>query len=110
MGAEIARSHHERFDGSGYPDGLVAYDIPLAVRIVALADVFDALTSVRVYKTAIEPEVARSMIDQDSGKHFDPKVVDAFHSGWEDFLSVCELVDHSKPELVENSASTDVRR
>ena len=110
MGAEIARSHHERFDGSGYPEGLTAYDIPLSARIAALADVFDALTSVRVYKTAIEPEVARSMIDADAGKHFDPKVVEAFHNGWADFLDVCQLVDNTDPELVEATASTDIRR
>ncbi len=110
MGAEVARSHHERFDGSGYPDGLCAYDIPLSARIAALADVFDALTSVRVYKMAIEPEVARSMIDADSNRHFDPKVVAAFHSGWADFLDVCKLVDNSNPELVAAEASTDIRR
>ena len=58
MAVKIARSHHERFDGSGYPDGLTGQDIPLSARIVALADVFDAITSARVYKSASEPVVA----------------------------------------------------
>lgn len=88
MAAEIAEAHHERFNGSGYPNGLSGTDIPLSARIVALADVYDALTSVRVYKSAFEPEVAKSMIEDDSGKHFDPVVVDAFRERFEDFLEV----------------------
>lgn len=110
MGAEVARSHHERFDGSGYPDGLAEYEIPLSARIVALADVFDALTSIRVYKTAIEPEIAKAMIENEQCRHFDPDVVDAFRLGWQEFLHVRSLVDNSRPELVEAGASTDIRR
>lgn len=110
MGADIARSHHERFDGTGYPDGLAGSDIPLAARIVALADVFDALTSVRVYKSALEPEVAKTMILKESGTHFDPVVVDAFSTSWKEFLNVRALIDNSKPQLVEAEASSDVRR
>ena len=110
MGAEVARSHHERFDGSGYPDGLAEYEIPLSARIVALADVFDALTSIRVYKTAIEPEVAKAMIENEQGRHFDPDVVDAFRSGWQEFLHVRSLIDNSRPELVEAGVSGDIRR
>jgi putative two-component system response regulator len=86
MAAQIARAHHERFDGSGYPDGLVGLDIPLVGRIVALADVYDALTSVRVYKSAFDVSIARSMIEQETGKHFDPVVVDAFRKRHDDFL------------------------
>ncbi|MEM1107346.1 MAG: HD domain-containing phosphohydrolase [Planctomycetota bacterium] len=85
MAMDIARSHHERWDGSGYPDGLAGEDIPLSARIAALADVFDALTSVRVYKDAFTVEVARSMIEEESGRHFDPAVVDAFLACFEDF-------------------------
>lgn len=88
MAVEIARSHHERIDGSGYPDGLEGLEIPLAARIVAVADVYDALTSVRVYKSAFEPQVAVSMIKNESGKHFDPAVVDAFRKRHDDFLQV----------------------
>ena len=103
MGAEIARSHHERFDGSGYPDGLAEYEIPLSARIIALADVFDALTSVRVYKTAIEAEVAKTMIESERSRHFDPDIVDAFRSGWQEFLYVRSMVDSGKPELAETA-------
>lgn len=110
MGADIARAHHERFNGSGYPDGLSGEDISLAARIVALADVYDALTSIRVYKTALEPEVARSMIIEETGKHFDPIIVDAFCAGWEELLHVRALVDNSMPELVDAAVSRDIRR
>lgn len=88
MAAEIARTHHERYDGSGYPAGLVGQDIPLSGRIVALADVYDALTSVRVYKTAFDVEVAKSMILEESGKHFDPVIIEAFCDCWDEFLKV----------------------
>lgn len=88
MGADIARYHHERYNGTGYPNGLQGQAIPLAARIVALADVFDALTSVRVYKSAFEPEVAHSMIVEQSGKHFDPTIVQAFCNRWCDFLKI----------------------
>ncbi|ODA29486.1 HD domain-containing phosphohydrolase [Planctopirus hydrillae] len=77
---DIAASHHEKFDGSGYPAGLKGTEIPLAARIVALADVYDALTTKRVYKEACSPEVTREIIVNSSGTHFDPDVVDAFIS------------------------------
>ncbi|MFB0525042.1 MAG: HD-GYP domain-containing protein, partial [Phycisphaerae bacterium] len=110
MAAEIARSHHERFDGSGYPAGLSGQHISLTGRIVALADVYDAITSSRVYKSAFEPEVAKNMIVKEEGKHFDPAVVDAFRAGWDDFVNVRGLVDSHKPDLVESTASGDARR
>lgn len=78
MARDIALTHHERFDGKGYPSGLTGDEIPLAGRIVALADVFDALISRRVYKAAYSADIARSMIETERGKHFDPHVVDAF--------------------------------
>jgi PAS domain S-box-containing protein len=107
MAAEIARSHHERFDGSGYPSGLSGQHISLAARIVALADVYDAITSTRVYKSAFEPMVAKNMIEKEEGKHFDPAVVEAFRAGWKDFVNVRGLVDGHKPELVESTTSDD---
>jgi putative two-component system response regulator len=88
MAIDIARHHHERFDGSGYPDKLSGHSIPLAARIVALADVFDALTSIRVYKAAFTIEVARSMIEAESGNHFDPAVVEAFKARFDDFARI----------------------
>ena len=88
MGRDIAASHHERFDGSGYPDGLKGDEIPLCGRIVALADVYDALTSKRVYKAAFAHDVARSMILTDAGTHFDPAIVDAFIQNENRFESI----------------------
>jgi len=78
MAMEIARCHHEKWDGSGYPDGLAGERIPLAARLMAVADVFDALTSSRPYKTAMSREQAVAIIAQGSGSHFDPQVVEAF--------------------------------
>jgi putative two-component system response regulator len=88
MAREIALTHHERYDGSGYPQGLVGLEIPLSGRIVALADVYDALTAKRVYKNALSHEVARSMIVEESGVHFDPDVVDAFIEAEADFIQI----------------------
>ncbi len=87
LARDIALTHHERFDGSGYPAGLAGEDIPLCGRIVALADVYDALISKRVYKAAFSHDVARSMIVEEAGKHFDPGIVEAFVEHEQDFLS-----------------------
>ena len=78
MGAAIALSHHERWDGGGYPRGLSAEKIPIEGRIVAIADVFDALTSHRVYRDAFTVEQAREMMLAEAGKHFDPVLLQAF--------------------------------
>lgn len=75
---QIVRSHHERWDGSGYPQGLKGEEIPLAARVVALADVYDALTTTRPYKPAWSPERAREALLAGRGSQFDPAVVDAF--------------------------------
>lgn len=80
MARDIAISHHEKWDGSGYPIGLAGDNIPMAGRIAALADVFDALTSLRPYKKAWPIEDALSFIKDNSGKHFDPALVEAFFS------------------------------
>lgn len=78
MAEEIARHHHEKWDGSGYPDGLRGMEIPLSARIVALADVFDALTSRRVYKEAFSLEASLEIIKSSRGNHLDPIIVDVF--------------------------------
>jgi hemerythrin-like metal-binding protein len=78
LAADIARWHHEKFDGTGYPDGLAGDAIPLGARIVAVIDVFDALTGERPYKQPWPEEKALDFICAQSGKHFDPKVVEAF--------------------------------
>ena len=93
MAVDIAQYHHERFDGTGYPEGLKGNQIPLAARIVALADVYDALTSSRVYKPAFRPKIAYVMICQERGRHFDPVIVDAFIARHDDFLQVRKLID-----------------
>ena len=78
MARDIAATHHERFDGTGYPAKLAGQQIPLCGRIVALADVYDALTSKRVYKDAYGHNIAKSIILKESGVHFDPDIVEAF--------------------------------
>lgn len=84
MAVEIARSHHERWDGSGYPDSLTGEDIPLAARIVAVADVFDALTSKRQYKPAWSAERGCAYILERADTHFDPVIADCFGNCFED--------------------------
>jgi putative two-component system response regulator len=78
MGVDVARSHHEKWDGSGYPDNLKGVAIPLAARIVAVADFYDALTSNRCYRPAVSHADTCRMIQESSGTHFDPDVVAAF--------------------------------
>jgi putative two-component system response regulator len=97
MARDIAATHHERFNGTGYPQGLRGDAIPLAGRIVALADVYDALTSRRVYKPAFTHEVARSMIVAESGQHFDPEVVAAFLSAEVEFQAINERFSRQLP-------------
>ena len=76
--AAVVRSHHERWDGSGYPDGLAGDAIPLAARIFAVADVLDALTTTRPYRTASPITRARALMQADRGRHFDPQVMAVF--------------------------------
>ena len=80
MAVEIACSHHERFDGGGYPYGLKGEEIPLSARIVAVADVYDALTTHRVYKPAIDHDDAARLILSGAGAQFDPTVIEAFRA------------------------------
>jgi putative two-component system response regulator len=86
----IAQSHHERWDGTGYPDKLQGEAIPMAARIMALADVFDALTSRRVYKEAVSVEAAQATICAERGKHFDPALVDIFLNLREKFAKIAQ--------------------
>ncbi len=85
---EIAQGHHEKWDGSGYPGGLAGDDIPVSARLMALADVYDALRSERVYKPAFSHEKARIIIVRGRGSHFDPAVVDAFLAEEAAFLAI----------------------
>ena len=88
LAREIVYTHHERWDGSGYPEGLKGDQIPIAGRLMALADAYDALTSKRVYKSELTHEEAVEIILEEKGSHFDPAVVDAFLRIKEDFRRI----------------------
>jgi len=88
LAAEIAGGHHEKWDGSGYPNGLKGEEISIASRAMALADVYDALTMKRVYKEAMPPAKAKAIITEGRGKHFDPEMVDIFLEKEEDFIRI----------------------
>jgi putative two-component system response regulator len=94
----IALAHHERWDGSGYPAGLSGEDIPLEGRIVALADVFDALTSTRPYKAAWPVDKAWSYIGEQRGRHFDPRLTDHFLDNLDAILKIREDVGDDVPD------------
>ena len=87
---QVAHFHHERWDGSGYPEGQKWDAIPIPARLMALADVFDALISRRVYKSPMPIELARDIISGERGRHFDPEVVDAFLADFDDFVAVAK--------------------
>jgi putative two-component system response regulator len=90
LAKEIARWHHEKWDGSGYPDGLAGEAIPISARLMAIADVFDALITVRVYKPAMSYPEARDIIASGQGSHFDPDMVDAFIANFAEFSAIAE--------------------
>lgn len=95
---QITHYHHEKWDGTGYPDGLKAEAIPLSARLMAVADVFDALISPRAYKPATPIKQVRDIIASERGTHFDPEVVDAFTANFEDFIKVAQQYQ-SHPRL-----------
>jgi putative two-component system response regulator len=99
MARDIASAHHEKFDGQGYPRGLVGNAIPLSARIMALADVYDALTSRRVYKEPFSHFRTRCMIVEEAGMHFDPIIVDAFLAREQDFIAIHDQFTESDEEL-----------
>ena len=100
LAEEIARSHHEKYDGSGYPRGLAGQQIPLSARIVAVADVFDALSSERPYKPAWPLAQARLYLQQNKGSHFCPRCIDAFLGAWDEVLAIRD----SLPDPVHHDA------
>ncbi len=102
LGEIIALYHHERWDGTGYPYGLKGTQIPLAARIVAIADVFDALTSDRPYRRALSEEEAFKIIEEGAGTHFDPKIVEVFLKAREEILEIKYIFsDTERPKLVD---------
>jgi putative two-component system response regulator len=96
---EIAMWHHEKWDGSGYPDGLAGDAIPIPARLMALADVFDALASKRIYKEAMPFETAVELISQGAGSHFDPAVVEAFLANLDTFRDILERFADTEESL-----------
>ncbi|HEX6017743.1 MAG TPA: two-component system response regulator [Burkholderiaceae bacterium] len=102
---QIARHHHERWDGLGYPDGLAGDAIPLPARLMALADVFDALISRRVYKPALPYARARDIIAGSRGTHLDPDVVDAFLADFDSFRAIAERHADTDEALAAKEAS-----
>jgi len=109
MARDIAFTHHERFDGTGYPYELSGSQIPLCGRITAVADVYDALTSKRVYKAEYSHETAKEIITEGRGNHFDPFLVDVFLACEEQFIEIRQrFQDSDEPQLVNESVQTAV--
>jgi putative two-component system response regulator len=102
---QIARHHHERWDGHGYPDGLAGDAIPLAARLMALADIFDALISRRVYKPALPHLRAREIIAGSRGTHLDPDVVDVFIADFDTFRAIAERHADTAEDLAAKEAT-----
>jgi response regulator RpfG family c-di-GMP phosphodiesterase len=99
VACKVAASHHEKFDGTGYPARLKGEQIPIYARVVSVADVFDALCMQRVYKPKWDPEKARQYINEESGKSFDPAVVDAFGKVYGDILKM-QLAGDGKTTII----------
>jgi putative two-component system response regulator len=104
MAHEIALTHHECFDGSGYPFGLAGQNIPLCGRITALADVYDALTTKRVYKDAFGHDVASSIIQEGSETHFDPDIVQSFIRNKDKFTQIREQFSKAESQRLQDEA------
>ena len=102
----IAAYHHEKWDGTGYPEGLSGIKIPFSARVMAVADVFDALVSKRIYKPQMPIEKAFSIIREGAGSHFDPEIVEVFFAAQDEIQKTKEMFDRmesdqNKPDNVE---------
>ena len=104
MAKEIAYSHQEKWDGSGYPEGLSGDDIPISARLMAVADVYDALISRRVYKAGMSHEKAVAIIKEGRGSHFDPDVADAFMALTENFRDIAGRYADSDSDIDQKAA------
>ncbi|MDG2383642.1 MAG: HD domain-containing protein [Pirellulaceae bacterium] len=109
IAAQIALCHHERWDGTGYPRGLAGEAIPIEARITAVADVFDALSSSRPYKSAFMPDACLKMMLQEKGKHFDPRIMNAFVSCRDRLWSIRQQVERSEGERSEGERHAAAR-
>lgn len=101
LAAEVALSHHERFDGSGYPSGLAGEAIPLSGRIVAVVDFFDALTMDRCYRPAFSDELALQMLEEQRGRAFDPRIVDTFLEHAATLVALRDRLNDMKPAVID---------
>jgi putative two-component system response regulator len=99
LAAKMALTHHERIDGTGYPAGAAGEEIPIEGRICAIADVFDALTSDRVYRHAFQPDEARAMMLEGRGTQFDTELLDLFFGSFEDVLAIRRAAGANEPTL-----------
>jgi putative two-component system response regulator len=106
---QIARHHHERWDGTGYPDGLAGDAIPVAARLMAVADVFDALISRRVYKEPLSFDEARAIIAAEHGRQFDPDMTDAFIANFGGFCAIAQRYADSEASVALKLASVAQR-
>jgi putative two-component system response regulator len=104
LAKEIAYGHQEKWDGSGYPQGLATDDIPISARLMAVADVYDALISRRVYKPGMPHEQAVEIIREGRGKHFDPDICDAFLANAEQFQNIAVQFADSDQDLARQLA------
>ncbi len=95
LAAEIALHHHEKFDGSGYPRGLCGKEIPISARVVALIDYFDALTMKRCYRDALPDEKALEMVEEQSGRHFDPEIAAVFLQHADEFIALRQEINEA---------------
>jgi putative two-component system response regulator len=98
LARQIATGHHEKWDGSGYPKGLRGDDIPISARLMAVADVYDALISRRIYKEGFSQEKVAQIIIEGRGKHFDADIVDAYLALQADFMEIAERFSDAKLE------------
>jgi len=101
MAYEIALNHHEKFNGSGYPNQLKRADIPLSGRIVAIVDTFDALSSRRPYKDPYPPKIIYSILQKEGGEHFDPEIIDVFLTNFNQFLEIRGRIGTFEGEVYE---------
>jgi len=110
LAKEIAYSHQEKWDGSGYPEGIGGDDIPISARLMAVADVYDALISRRVYKEGMPHEKAVEIILQGRGSHFDPDIADAFFVLSEDFRAIATKYADDDDAMREKEAQLKIIR
>ncbi|MEO2029497.1 MAG: HD domain-containing phosphohydrolase, partial [Fuerstiella sp.] len=107
LAARIAQTHHEKWDGSGYPLGLEGEDIPLEGRIVAVADVFDALSSARPYKKAFSRQKCFDILEEGRGKHFDSCVLDAFFKQSQEIIDTQLLLMDDEDNIIGDDITAD---